>query len=69
MLQDIDPRDQKSEVAMYESLSQAAELSGDTRTLELARKIQRQEKQTAEKVWAQVAPAARKAILAHPAAA
>lgn len=54
---------ENAEVAMYESLSQAAELAGDTRTLELARKIQQQEKQTAEKVWAQLAPAARKAIL------
>jgi ferritin-like metal-binding protein YciE len=60
---------ENAEVAMYESLSQVAELSGDTRTLELARKIQHEEKQTAEKVWAQIAPAARKAILAHPAAA
>ena len=55
---------ENAEVAMYESLSQAAEISGDTQTLELARQIQKQEKQTAEKVWAQVAPAARKAVLA-----
>ena len=60
---------ENAEVAMYESLAQSAQLAGDTRTYELARQIQQQEKQTAEKVWAQVAPAARKAIQSLPEAA
>jgi ferritin-like metal-binding protein YciE len=60
---------ENAEVAMYESLAQAAQLAGDTRTQELARQIQQQEKQTADKVWAQVAPAARRAMLAVPKAA
>jgi ferritin-like metal-binding protein YciE len=60
---------ENAEVAMYESLAQVAQLAGDTRTYELARQIQQQEKQTAEKVWAQVAPAARRALLEVPKAA
>jgi ferritin-like metal-binding protein YciE len=57
---------ENAEVAMYESLAQAAQLAGDMRTEELARQIQKQEKQTAEKVWAQVAPAASRAMQAVP---
>ena len=57
---------ENAEVAMYESLAQAAQLAGDSRTEELARQIQRQEKETADKVWAQVAPAARRAMEAVP---
>jgi ferritin-like metal-binding protein YciE len=57
---------ENAEVAMYESLAQVAELAGDVRTVQLARQIQMQEKQTAEKVWAQVAPAARRAMQAVP---
>jgi ferritin-like metal-binding protein YciE len=53
---------ENAEVAMYEALAHAAQLAGDTRTEALARQIQEQEKQTAEKVWAQVAPAARRAM-------
>jgi ferritin-like metal-binding protein YciE len=60
---------ENAEVAMYESLAQVAQLAGDTRTQELARQIQQQEKQTAEKVWAQVAPAARRAMQDVPEAA
>ena len=60
---------ENAEVAMYESLAHAAQLAGDTATEELARQIQQQEKQTAEKVWAQVAPAARRAMQAVPEAA
>jgi len=55
---------ENAEVAMYESLAQAAHLAGDMRTEQVARQIQQQEKQTAGKVWAQVAPAARKAMQA-----
>ena len=53
---------ENAEVAMYESLAQAAHLAGDSRTEEIARQIQRQEKETADKVWAQIAPAARRAM-------
>jgi ferritin-like metal-binding protein YciE len=60
---------ENAEVAMYESMAQAAQLASDTPTEELARQIQQQEKQTAEKVWAQVAPAARRAMQALPEAA
>lgn len=57
---------ENAEVAMYESLAQVAQLAGDDYTEQLARQIQMQEKQTAEKVWAQVAPAARRAMQAVP---
>jgi ferritin-like metal-binding protein YciE len=57
---------ENAEVAMYESLAQAAQLVGDKRTEQLARQIQQQEKQTADRVWAQVAPAARRAMQAIP---
>jgi ferritin-like metal-binding protein YciE len=60
---------ENAEVAMYESLALVAELAGDTQTATLARQIQQQEKETAEKVWAQVAPAARRAMHVVPAAA
>lgn len=53
---------ENAEVAIYESLAQAAQLAGDTRTLELARHIQKQEQATAELVWEQLAPAARRAM-------
>ena len=53
-----------AEMAMYESLAQVAQIAGDTRTLEVARQIQQQEKQTAEKVWPHVEPAARRAMRA-----
>ena len=58
---------ENAEVAMYESMAVAAQLAGDTATEDLARRIQQQEKATAEKVWAQVAPAARRAMQAVPA--
>jgi ferritin-like metal-binding protein YciE len=59
---------ENAEVAMYESLAEVARLSGDSRTESLAREIQQQEKSTAEKVWAQVSPAARRAVQAATAA-
>ena len=55
---------ENAEVAMYESLATAAELAGDTRTEEIARQIQKQERETAEKIWAQVAPAAQRSMAA-----
>ena len=54
---------ENSEVAMYESLAVAADAAGDTETETLARAIQQQERQTAEKVWALIAPNAREAYL------
>ena len=43
---------ENSEVAMYESLATVARLAGDSETEQLARRIQQQERQTAEKVFA-----------------
>jgi ferritin-like metal-binding protein YciE len=54
---------ENAEVAMYESMVTAAELAGDTRTAQIARQIQQQERETAEKVWRQVGPAARRSIV------
>lgn len=44
------------EVAMYESLIVVGEAAGDTETANLARTIQQQERATAEKIWAHIAP-------------
>ena len=46
------------EVAMYESLSVVCEEAGDRPTAELARSIQAEERETAEKVWKRLAPTA-----------
>jgi ferritin-like metal-binding protein YciE len=53
---------ENAEVAMYESLATVARLIGDSQTEQLALEIQQQERETAEKIWAQVAPAARRSI-------
>jgi len=53
---------ENAEVAMYESLAVAARSVGDAATEQIARTIQQQEKQTGEKVWAEIAPAAREAM-------
>jgi ferritin-like metal-binding protein YciE len=42
---------ESSECAMYEALAAAAEAAGDTATETLAREIQVEERQTAEKIW------------------
>lgn len=42
---------ENSEVAMYEALATSAEAAGDSQTAQLARRIQQQEKETAQKVW------------------
>lgn len=55
---------ENSEVAMYESMVTAAELASDSRTAQIARQIQQQERATAEKVWAQIAPAAQRSMAA-----
>ncbi|HTS77832.1 MAG TPA: DUF892 family protein [Bryobacteraceae bacterium] len=52
---------ENSEVAMYESLATVASAAGDGPTEILARRIQNQERATAEKVWQRIAPAARRA--------
>jgi ferritin-like metal-binding protein YciE len=51
-----------SEVAMYESLATVAELVGDETTAQLARDIQRQEEETASRVWNMIGPSARRAL-------
>ncbi len=55
---------ENSEVAMYESLATVASAAGDGPTEVLARRIQAQERATAEKVWQRIAPAARRAAKA-----
>ncbi len=59
---------ENSEVAMYESLATVASAAGDGATENLARKIQNQERATAEKVWKHIAPAARRAAQVREAA-
>lgn len=49
---------ENSEVAMYEALASVAGMSGDVKTEQLARDIQAQEEDTAEKVWAFIGPTA-----------
>jgi ferritin-like metal-binding protein YciE len=53
---------ENAEVAMYESLAAAASGIDDVATEKLARTIQQQEKETAQKVWAEIAPAAQNSI-------
>ena len=53
---------ENSELAMYESLATVAEAAGDTETVSLARSIQQQEKETAEKVWKLLPSAAAEAF-------
>ena len=53
---------ENAEVAMYESLAEASRIAGDRDTEELALRIQKQERATAEKVWQEIAPAARRAM-------
>ena len=55
---------ENAEVAMYESLIEACTVAGDQRTAELAKSIQQQERGTADKVWAQIAPAAKRSLAA-----
>jgi ferritin-like metal-binding protein YciE len=53
---------ENAECAMYESLITSATAAGDEITANLARQIQAEEKRTADKVWALIAPAARVAF-------
>jgi ferritin-like metal-binding protein YciE len=50
---------ENSEVAMYDALIAVCEAAGDAATGAIARNIREQEKATAEKVWAFIAPCAR----------
>ena len=50
---------ENSEIAMYEALAVAASSAGDAETEALARSIQREEKQSAEKIWHLLSKAAR----------
>jgi ferritin-like metal-binding protein YciE len=49
---------ENAEVAMYEAMFVAAETVGDTQTADLARRIQAQEQETADKVWKVIARSA-----------
>jgi ferritin-like metal-binding protein YciE len=53
---------ENAEIAMYESLAEACRLTGDRETEALAVRIQEQERATADKVWEQIGPAARRAM-------
>ena len=53
---------ENAEVAMYEALFVAAETAGDDGTAGLARRIQAQEQETAQKVWNAIPTAARQAF-------
>jgi ferritin-like metal-binding protein YciE len=48
-----------SEIAMYEALACAAAEAGDTETEALARRIQKEEKTAADKIWGVLADSAR----------
>lgn len=53
---------ENAEIAMYEALADVSRLALDSLTEQLALTIQKEEQETANKIWAQVAPAARQAI-------
>ena len=52
------------EIAMYESLASYSDAIGDTETAALARQIQQQERQTAERLWPHVQRCAARAVAA-----
>lgn len=53
---------ESAECAMYEALANSAAVSGDTATETLARTIQTEEKQTADKVWSLIPTVSRDAF-------
>lgn len=55
---------ENAEVGMYKSLAQVASLAGDPETAALALSIQKQERETADKVWAVLAPTGKAAMVA-----
>ena len=54
---------ENAEVAMYEAIATVCSAAGDRETEEIARTIQIQERQTADKVWSHIARAAQAAFL------
>ena len=56
---------ENAEVAMYESLAEVCRIAEDAETEALALRIQAQERATADTVWDQIAPAARRAVAAE----
>jgi rubrerythrin len=55
---------ENAEVAMYEALAVVADMAGDPETAALARRIQAQEQETADKVWRVIATSATQAYQA-----
>lgn len=53
---------ENAEVAMYEAFSEACTAAGDLESERLAKTIQPQEQQTAEKVWSMLGPVARRSV-------
>lgn len=53
---------ENAEVAIYEVFATVAAAAGDAETEQLARSIQQQERETAQKVWNLLGPAARRSI-------
>lgn len=53
---------ERAEEGMYEALATVASAAGDTQTEQLARAIQQEERTTADKVWAMIAPSSRDAF-------
>lgn len=54
---------ENAEIAMYEALASVSAAAGDGETEALARSIQVQERQTADKVWSQIANTARTSFI------
>jgi ferritin-like metal-binding protein YciE len=53
---------ENGEIALYESLAELATAAGDAPTAQLARVIQKQQREFAERLWAHIAPNGRAAI-------
>lgn len=53
---------ENAEVAMYEVFATVAAYAGDRKTEQLAIEIQKEEKETAEKVWKMIGPVARRSM-------
>jgi ferritin-like metal-binding protein YciE len=53
---------ENAEMAMYEAFAIAAQESGDMETVRLARQIQTEERRTADRVWAMLPSASRRAF-------
>jgi ferritin-like metal-binding protein YciE len=55
---------ENAEVAMYEALSEVARIAGEVQTADLALTIQKQEHETANKVWNQLSRTSQRAVKA-----